>query len=65
MATYGWKERYDTASIVDALYASENVRHLGALGVSMGAAIALQSAAVRIPESAGHNLKINSPTFGK
>jgi pimeloyl-ACP methyl ester carboxylesterase len=46
MATYGWKERYDTASIVDALYASENVRHLGALGVSMGAAIALQSAAL-------------------
>ena len=46
MATYGWKERYDTASIVDALYTSENVRHLGALGVSMGAAIALQSAAV-------------------
>jgi uncharacterized protein len=46
MATYGWKERYDTVAISNALYASENVRHLYALGLSMGAAIALQSAAV-------------------
>jgi alpha-beta hydrolase superfamily lysophospholipase len=46
MATYGWKERDDTRAIVDALYAGESVRHLYALGVSMGAAIALQSAAV-------------------
>jgi alpha-beta hydrolase superfamily lysophospholipase len=46
MATYGWKERYDTVAISNALYASENVRHLYALGVSMGAAIALQSATV-------------------
>jgi uncharacterized protein len=46
MATYGWLERNDTRVIVDALYASESVRHLYALGVSMGAAIALQSAAV-------------------
>lgn len=46
MATYGWKERYDTVAITDALYKTENVRHLYALGVSMGAAIALQSAAV-------------------
>jgi hypothetical protein len=46
MATYGWKERYDTVAITNELYFSENVRHLGALGVSMGAAIALQSAAV-------------------
>jgi uncharacterized protein len=46
MATYGWKERYDTVAIANALYSQENVRHLGALGVSMGAAIALQSAAV-------------------
>jgi alpha-beta hydrolase superfamily lysophospholipase len=46
MATYGWKERYDTVAITDALYASERVRHLYALGVSMGGAIALQSAAV-------------------
>jgi alpha-beta hydrolase superfamily lysophospholipase len=46
MATYGWLERNDTRSIVDALYAGESVRHVYALGVSMGAAIALQSAAV-------------------
>jgi fermentation-respiration switch protein FrsA (DUF1100 family) len=46
MATYGWKERYDTVAITDALYASEKVRHLYAHGASMGAAIALQSAAV-------------------
>lgn len=46
MCTYGWLERHDTISITDALYQSENVRHLYALGVSMGAAIALQSAAV-------------------
>ncbi|HUA01456.1 MAG TPA: alpha/beta hydrolase [Candidatus Aquilonibacter sp.] len=46
MASYGWKERYDTVAITKALYASEKVSHLYALGVSMGAAIALQSAAV-------------------
>lgn len=45
-ATYGWKERYDAVAITDALYSSENVHHLGALGVSMGGAIALQSASV-------------------
>jgi uncharacterized protein len=46
MATYGWKERYDTVAITSALYTTEKVSHLYALGVSMGAAIALQSAAV-------------------
>jgi uncharacterized protein len=46
MATYGWKERYDTVAITDALYATERVQQLYAHGVSMGAAIALQSAAV-------------------
>ena len=46
MATYGWRERYDTVAVSHALCSSESVRHLGALGVSMGAAIALQSAAV-------------------
>jgi uncharacterized protein len=46
MATYGWLERNDTRAIVDGLYAGELVQHLYALGVSMGAAIALQSAAV-------------------
>jgi fermentation-respiration switch protein FrsA (DUF1100 family) len=35
MATYGWKERYDTVAISNALYAGENVRHLYTLGVSM------------------------------
>jgi alpha-beta hydrolase superfamily lysophospholipase len=45
-ATYGWKERYDTVAVADALCASEKVRHLHALGVSMGGAIALESAAV-------------------
>lgn len=46
MATYGWKESYDTVSVADALYSTERVRRLYALGVSMGGAIALQSAAV-------------------
>jgi uncharacterized protein len=46
MASYGWKERYDSAAITDALYATESVPHLYAHGVSMGAAIARQSAAV-------------------
>lgn len=46
MVTFGFKERYDTVAITDALYASEKVSHLCALGISMGAAIALQSAAV-------------------
>lgn len=45
MVTYGWKERYDAVAIVNALEASKPVRHLFALGVSMGAAVALQSAA--------------------
>jgi uncharacterized protein len=46
MATYGWKERYDTVAITNALFATERVQHLYAFGVSMGAAIALQSAPV-------------------
>jgi uncharacterized protein len=46
VATYGWREQYDTVAVTTALYASEHLRHLFALGVSMGAAIALQSAAV-------------------
>jgi alpha-beta hydrolase superfamily lysophospholipase len=46
MATYGWRERCDTIAIANALYAREKIRHLFALGVSMGGAIALQSAAV-------------------
>jgi alpha-beta hydrolase superfamily lysophospholipase len=46
MCTYGWVERHDTVAITNALFAGEKVRHLYALGVSMGAAIALQSAAI-------------------
>ena len=46
MATYGWIERHDTQAIVDALEATEHPRHLFALGESMGAGIALQSAAI-------------------
>ena len=46
MATYGWLERNDTRGIVEVLESSETVGHLYALGESMGAAIALQSAAV-------------------
>ena len=46
MATYGWLERRDVQDIVKALEASEHPRHLFALGESMGAGIALQSAAV-------------------
>jgi uncharacterized protein len=46
IATYGWLERDDTRSIADALIASEHPTHIFALGESMGAGIALQSAAV-------------------
>jgi len=63
MATYGWLERNDTREIVDALEASEHPRHLFALGESMGAGIALQSAAVEpriegvVAEAAFANLR--------
>ena len=46
IATYGFKERYDTVAITDALYRTEKVRRLYAMGVSMGAAQVLDSAAV-------------------
>ena len=49
MATYGWKERYDTVVTADTLYSTERVRRLYALGVSMGGSIALQPAAVEPP----------------
>jgi len=45
MATYGWLERNDTRAVVDALVATEHPAHIFALGESMGAGIALQSAA--------------------
>jgi alpha-beta hydrolase superfamily lysophospholipase len=55
IATYGWLERNDTRAIIDALYVSmakpclvdlpcHPPRHIFALGESMGAGIALQSA---------------------
>jgi uncharacterized protein len=44
IATYGWLERNDTRAVIDALESSERPRHLLALGESMGAGIALQSA---------------------
>jgi uncharacterized protein len=44
MATYGWLERKDTRATVDALVTAEHPVHIFALGESMGAAIALQSA---------------------
>ncbi len=46
IATYGWLERHDTGAILDALVASEHPAHIFALGESMGAGIALQSAAI-------------------
>jgi len=46
IATYGWLERNDTRAILDALVASEHPAHIFALGESMGAGIALQSAGV-------------------
>lgn len=45
IATYGWLERLDTRAIIDALESCEHPQHLFALGESMGAGIALQSAA--------------------
>jgi len=46
LATYGWKERYDVRAILDALQACAHPRRVFLLGESMGAAIALQAAAV-------------------
>jgi uncharacterized protein len=46
IATYGWLERNDARSILDALVAAEHPTHIFALGESMGAGIALQCAAV-------------------
>jgi len=46
ISTYGHVERYDVKAVMDALTASEPVDHAYALGESMGAAVALQAAAV-------------------
>jgi len=63
MATYGWLERNDSKALVDVLEATEHPQHLFALGESMGAGIALQSAAVEprieavVAESSFANLR--------
>ncbi len=63
MATYGWLERHDTQAIVQALLEKESPHCLFALGESMGASIALQSAAIEpriegvVAESAFRNLR--------
>jgi alpha-beta hydrolase superfamily lysophospholipase len=44
IATYGWLEGNDSRAIADALVATEHPAHIFALGESMGAGIALQSA---------------------
>jgi pimeloyl-ACP methyl ester carboxylesterase len=44
MASYGWLERRDTGAVIDALEKSEQASDIFALGISMGAGIALQSA---------------------
>ena len=44
IATYGWLERKDASAVIDALEISEKPQHLFALGESMGAGIALQTA---------------------
>jgi uncharacterized protein len=44
IGTYGWLERKDTSFILDALVSTDHPTHIYALGESMGAGIALQSA---------------------
>src|SRR5262249_26886605 len=44
LASYGWLERKDASAVVDALLQTERPAHVFALGNSMGAGIALQSA---------------------
>ena len=46
MGTYGWKERVDTRAVIAAVLENDTPHCLFALGESMGAAIALQSAGV-------------------
>lgn len=44
LASYGWLERKDSSAVIDALVQSDHPAHVFALGNSMGAGIALQSA---------------------
>jgi pimeloyl-ACP methyl ester carboxylesterase len=46
ISTYGHVERYDVSATLDALSASETIDHAYAFGESMGAAVALQAAAI-------------------
>jgi uncharacterized protein len=46
IATYGHVERYDVRAIIDALTLAEHPNRIFAMGESMGAAVALQSAAI-------------------
>jgi len=46
IASYGWLERKDTSAVIDALETAAHPEHLFALGNSMGAGIALESAGV-------------------
>jgi alpha-beta hydrolase superfamily lysophospholipase len=63
IATYGWKERDDTRVVVDELLVTESPHCLFALGESMGAAVALQSAGIEpriegvVAESSFRNLR--------
>jgi len=63
MVTYGWIERNDSRAIVDDLVAQEHPHCLFASGESMGASVALQSAAIDsrveavVAESAFRNLR--------
>jgi alpha-beta hydrolase superfamily lysophospholipase len=63
-ATYGWLGRNDTRVIVDALIASEHPTHIFALGESMGAGIALQSAGAD-PRIEAVVAEAPSPAFAK
>jgi len=80
MVTYGWLERNDSRAIVEALVAQEHPHCLFASGESMGAAVALQSAAIEprieavVAESAFRDLRevsydyagmYTSPLLGK
>jgi uncharacterized protein len=44
MASYGWLERKDVSAVIDELGRTEHPDHLYAMGISMGAGIALQAA---------------------
>src|SRR4029077_3358866 len=44
MASYGWLERIDASAVIDELERTEHAENLYAMGISMGAGIALQAA---------------------